>query len=77
VIGWEHEIKALTLADITDFYKQYYMPAKAILIVAGDVSPEEVRKLAQDTYGKLKNPAPLAELDLVRRRPLEPRAEWK
>jgi len=72
VIGWEHEIKALTLKDITEFYRQYYMPAKAILIVAGDVDPDDVRKLAQETYGKLKNPKPLAELDLVRRRPMEP-----
>jgi len=72
VIGWEHEIKALTLNDINDFYRRYYMPAKAILVVAGDVNPKDVLKLAQETYGKVKNPAPLAELDLVRRRPSEP-----
>ncbi|VAW16684.1 Peptidase, M16 family [hydrothermal vent metagenome] len=72
VIGWEHEIKALTLEDITAFYRRYYMPAKAILVVAGDVTPDEVRKLAQDTYGKVKNPAPLAQLDLIRNRPSEP-----
>ena len=71
-IGWEHEVKALTLDDITAFYRRYYMPANAVLVVAGDVTPDEVRRLAEDTYGKVANPAPLAELDLVRRRPSEP-----
>ena len=72
IIGWEHEIKALTRDDIKDFYSRHYMPAKAILVVAGDVTPDEVRQLAEKTYGKIKNPAPLAELDLKRNRPSEP-----
>lgn len=72
IIGWEHEIKALTRADILEFYRRHYMPASAILVVAGDVEPEEVKKLAEETYGKVANPAPLAELNLERNRPLEP-----
>src|SRR5262245_63264842 len=34
------------------FYKRYYAPNNAILVVAGDVTPEEVRSLAQATYGR-------------------------
>ena len=52
VIGWKHEIAQLTQQDALDFYKQYYAPNNAILIVAGDTTPDEVRALAQEHYGK-------------------------
>jgi len=52
VIGWKHEIAQLTQQDALDFYKQYYAPNNAILIVAGDTTPDEVRALAQEYYGK-------------------------
>lgn len=54
VIGWEHEIKSLDREDAITFYKQFYAPNNAILVVAGDVEPQDVIKLAQDTFGKLK-----------------------
>jgi zinc protease len=44
---------ALSQKDALDFYKRYYAPNNAILVVAGDVTPEEVRKLAEETYGKV------------------------
>lgn len=50
VIGWKHEIAQLTRQDALDFYKKYYAPNNAILIVAGDTTPEEVRNLAQKYY---------------------------
>ena len=53
VIGWEHEIKALNRETALDFYKRYYTPNNAVLVVAGDVSVDEVRKLAQETYGAI------------------------
>ena len=53
IIGWEHEIKGLTLEDAINFYKLYYAPNNAILVVAGDVEPDAVIKLAGETYGKL------------------------
>jgi zinc protease len=68
VIGWEHEMKQLSREDALRFYKQYYAPNNAILIVAGDVEPEEVRKLAVETYGQHK-PNPLLQ---ARKRPQEP-----
>ena len=69
VIGWEHEMKQLSREDAIAFYKQYYAPNNAILIVAGDVEPEEVHKLAAETYGRnTPNPA----LKTVRKRPQEP-----
>ena len=68
VIGWKHEMAALTRSDALAFYKRFYAPNNAILIVAGDVTADEVRKLAKATYGKVK-----PQLDVkARPRPSEP-----
>jgi zinc protease len=57
-LGWEHEMAALSLKDAATFYRHYYAPNNAVLVVAGDVTPEEVRPLAEATYGRNKaNPA--------------------
>jgi zinc protease len=53
VIGWEHEMATLDRQDALAQYARYYMPNNAVLVVAGDVTPEEVRKLADSTYGKI------------------------
>ncbi|WP_245296991.1 MULTISPECIES: pitrilysin family protein [Rhodomicrobium] len=68
VIGWEHEIKSLSRQDALDFYKRFYSPDNAILVVAGDVEPEAVIKLANETYGKVKPTG----LTLTRQRVDEP-----
>ena len=51
IIGWKHEMEALTLEDAQSFYDLYYSPNNAILVVAGDVEPEEVLALAEEYYG--------------------------
>ncbi|MFD0916136.1 M16 family metallopeptidase [Pseudahrensia aquimaris] len=53
IIGWRHEIEKLDKDAAIDFYDRFYTPNNAILVVAGDVDPEEVRKLALETYGKV------------------------
>jgi zinc protease len=53
IIGWEHEIEALDREDALTFYRRFYAPQNAILIVAGDVEPEEVKTLAENTFGKI------------------------
>ena len=68
VIGWKHEAEALTLEDAVSFYKQHYGPNNAILVVAGDVDPDEVRELAERHYGIIP-PNPNVR---VRNRPSEP-----
>lgn len=68
IIGWKHEMEDLSLQDALDFYDLYYSPNNAILIVAGDVYPDEVRALAETYYGVIP-----AEPDLPERlRPEEP-----
>jgi zinc protease len=54
VIGWRHEIEKLTRADAIAFYKRFYTPNNAIVLVAGDVTPEEVKAFAEETYGKVE-----------------------
>ena len=52
-IGWEHEMRGLGTADALAFYRDWYAPNNAILIVAGDVETAEVRVLAQRHFGPL------------------------
>ena len=54
VIGWMAEISTMTRQQAIDFYKSHYAPNNATLVVAGDVTPEEVRRLAQEKYGKVE-----------------------
>ncbi|MFN3212360.1 MAG: M16 family metallopeptidase [Henriciella sp.] len=54
VIGVMDEVEALTPQDGIDFYQKYYSPENAILVVAGDVSGEEVRTLAEEHYGLIE-----------------------
>ena len=53
VIGWRHEIEQLDREAALAFYRRFYTPNNAILVVAGDVTPAEVRTLAEATYGKV------------------------
>ena len=53
VIGWEHEIKELSTEGALAFYRRWYAPNNAILIVAGDVDADEVRPLAEKYYGAI------------------------
>ena len=68
IIGWKHEMQALSLDDALAFYRTHYAPNNAILIVAGDVEPGDVRAMAEKHYGPL---APTIDLP-VRARPQEP-----
>ena len=54
VIGRMDEVEALTPQDGIDFYKKYYSPENTILVVAGDVTGDEVRTLAEEHYGKIE-----------------------
>lgn len=54
VIGWQEEIEALNRADAFDFYQRWYAPKNAILVVAGDITLDEIRPLAEATYGQIE-----------------------
>jgi len=68
VIGWRNEIERLNREDALAFYRRFYTPNNAVVVVAGDVTAEETKALAEATYGKVE---PRAEIG-PRVRPPEP-----
>jgi zinc protease len=68
IIGWRHEIEQLDREDAVSFYNEYYAPNNAILVVAGDVTPDDVLELAKTHYGPIAANPELPE----RARPQEP-----
>lgn len=68
VIGWRHEMEKLSMEDALEYYRTYYAPNAAVLVVAGDVDPAEVERLANKYYGPLE---PTVDLP-VRERPQDP-----
>ncbi len=53
IIGWAGEIRSLTRKDILAFYRRWYGPDNVIVVIAGDVTVEQVRPMAERTYGKI------------------------
>ncbi|MFI4961344.1 MAG: M16 family metallopeptidase [Hyphomicrobiales bacterium] len=68
VIGWRHEMEQLSRDDAIGFYRRFYAPNDAVVVIAGDVEPETARKLAEETYGKVARHNGI----LPRQRPQEP-----
>ena len=67
-IGWRHEMEELSRDDAIGFYRRFYAPNSAVVIVAGDVEPADALKFAEATYGKVPRHAQIAP----RVRPQEP-----
>lgn len=61
IIGWRHEMVNLDLDDALAYYEQFYSPNNAVLVVAGDVEPDEVLALAQQHYGPIPRNEALPE----------------
>lgn len=55
VIGWRPEIEQLSLEGALSFYRRFYTPSNAIVVVVGDVEPDEVRALVDKHYAPLPN----------------------
>ncbi len=68
VIGWRHEMAALTREDALAWYRRYYAPNNAYLIIAGDVTLDQVKTLAEKYYGLIRP----SEGITPRQRPQEP-----
>ncbi len=63
VVGWMSDLDAMTPDDARDFYRRWYVPANAAVVVTGDVEVAEVRRLAEKYY------APIAARALPLRKP--------
>ncbi|MBI3703955.1 MAG: insulinase family protein [Rhizobiales bacterium] len=69
VIGWRHEMEQLSRDDAIGFYRRFYGPNDAVVVIAGDVEPQAALKLAEQTYGKI---ARNKNIVASRKRPIEP-----
>jgi len=54
IIGWMADLQAMQIEQLRDWYKQWYAPNNATLIVVGDVVADEVHALAKKYFGRLK-----------------------
>jgi zinc protease len=61
VIGWPDDVSGLTVGDLKHWYGLWYAPNNAILVIVGDVNPQEVYALAKKYFGPLK-PSKLPEI---------------
>lgn len=87
VIGWPDEIARLTTGDAIAFYRRHYAPNNAALVIAGDVTVAEVRRLAEKYYGpiprrvvpkrvRLTEPAPQAARRVTLKSPQVRQPSW-
>jgi zinc protease len=67
VVGWMNDLENMTYLDARDWYRRWYAPNNATLVVVGDVDHAALFRLAEKTYGGVKRQA-LPE----RRPPVEP-----
>ena len=54
VVGWMSDLEAMTPNDAREFYKRWYVPANAAVVIVGDVDVDQARKLVEKHYGKLQ-----------------------
>jgi predicted Zn-dependent peptidase len=64
-IGFMEDILSWKIEDIRAFYHRYYQPSNAILVVAGDIEPQEVFKEAEKYFGKIKNKHTIPKVTMV------------
>lgn len=58
-IGFKDDIKSWSIEDIRSFHAKYYQPSNAIVVVAGDIEPEEVFSNVEKYFGTIKNTTPI------------------
>ncbi len=58
VIGWDQDLKRMTLEDCLSYYRTYYHPGNMTVVIAGDVTPEAALKVVSRYFGDIPNPGP-------------------
>jgi zinc protease len=52
-VGWADDVKRYTVGAVRDWYQRHYNPANAVLIIAGDVRPDDAKLKVEKYFGKL------------------------
>ena len=52
-VGWKRELESIVTADALDFYRRFYVPNNAVLVVAGDITLAEIKPMAEKHYGSI------------------------
>lgn len=55
VIGWMSDLKNMSVLDVKEWYQRYYAPNNAVIVVVGDVQPDEVKSLAEQYFGSIES----------------------
>jgi len=53
VVGWMDDLQNMTAADALAWYQRWYAPNNAVVVIAGDVDPQQVLKLAEKYFGAI------------------------
>ena len=53
IVGWMSDLESMTPDDAREFYRKWYVPANAVVVVVGDVDAAQVRRLAEKHYGRI------------------------
>lgn len=61
VVGWAEDIQSTTIEDARAFYRTYYVPSNMTIAIAGDVDPDEMRRLAELYFGDMPAGEPVPE----------------
>ena len=65
MIGWHHEIQKLNRKDAMSFYKEYYAPNNASLVIAGDFEKSKAHELVEKYFGSLPSGLPIPKRDFT------------
>ncbi len=68
VIGWMDDLESMELSDLQHWYKRWYSPSNATLVIVGDVKADHVYRLAKKYFGVIPN---------VKIKPVKPQRETK
>ncbi len=65
IIGWDQDLRRLTLRDCLTYFRSYYHPGNLTLVIAGDVRPDDARDLVDRHFGQIPAVSPPAPLNVV------------
>ena len=75
VIGYPDTLQAMSVDAMRDYYRRFYHPGNATLVLCGDFDPKQALKAAEKHFGKIPAGPAFEEADCFRGEILEPRGE--